>query len=139
LRPLFKISLVLLVAAAMVGCANSKMETVAADPPPAPVKTGVPADHPDMTEQETYIPCSECHREETPDVVDQWWNSGHGIATVKCYQCHGTFEEMMLVPAEDTCMVCHEEQMTKLNDSMTCWQCHPAHGFTGHPSERGEG
>ena len=71
--------------------------------------------------------------------MDQWYNSGHGIATVKCYQCHGTYEDMMRVPAQSNCMACHEEQMKNEGDNLSCWQCHPAHSFTGHNSERGEG
>ncbi len=139
MKPILKIAFLLVLAAAFFGCANQETQIAPAAPIPPPVTTGILADHPDMTEQETYIPCSECHREETPEIVDQWWNSGHGIGSVKCYQCHGTYEEMMRVPPESACMVCHEEQMKNLGGDLTCWQCHPAHGFTGHQSERGEG
>lgn len=123
----------------LAGCAAQKAPAPEKVPaPPAPTM-GIPADHPEMTEQETYQPCSECHREVTPEIVDQWWNSGHGIGNVKCYQCHGTFENMMKVPAVANCMTCHEKEVSNMNGKLGCWQCHPAHGFSGHKGERGEG
>lgn len=126
----------------MAGCAAK--EAAAPSDPQVGMKAaeGIPADHPELTEQEMYIACSDCHRDETPEIVDQWWNSAHGIGSVKCYQCHGTYENMMKVPAQADCMACHEEQVTGQDGSLTCWQCHPAHSFTGHNefvAEGGEG
>ncbi len=132
--------LALLTLMALVGgCVTKSEEKAAATPPSPPPADGIPADHPDLDEQEMYTACSDCHRDETPDVYEQWWNSAHGIATVKCYQCHGTYEDMMRVPATSNCMFCHEEQTSQMDGTLTCWQCHSAHHFTGHHSERGEG
>ncbi|HEB50679.1 MAG TPA: hypothetical protein ENI89_08730 [Desulfobulbus sp.] len=76
-----------------------------------------------------YIPCSQCHREATPEVYSQWYNSAHGIAMVKCYQCHGTFETFRLTPKRDNCAVCHEKMMQKCPADRACWQCHLPHSF----------
>ncbi len=85
--------------------------------------------HPQLSEQEMYIPCSQCHREATPEVYSQWYNSAHGIAMVKCYQCHGTFETFRLTPKRDNCAVCHEKMMQKCPADRVCWQCHLPHSF----------
>jgi len=88
-----------------------------------------PASHPQLDEQEMYIPCSQCHREATPEVYSQWYNSAHGIAMVKCYQCHGTFETFRLTPDRSSCASCHEKMLRKCPADKACWQCHRPHTF----------
>ena len=85
--------------------------------------------HPEVSEQEKLTPCFECHKEATPDIEKEWYNSGHGIANVKCYQCHGTFENMKKVPSDDNCYVCHANAKNHTKPGKTCWACHPAHNF----------
>ena len=85
--------------------------------------------HPDLDEQEQYIACSDCHKNETPEVYKQWYDSNHGIAMVKCYQCHGTLETFRFTPTRDNCAVCHEEMMAKCPKDKDCWQCHAPHTF----------
>ncbi|OQY19003.1 MAG: hypothetical protein B6I36_05410 [Desulfobacteraceae bacterium 4572_35.1] len=89
------------------------------------------ADHPTLTEQEKLLPCFECHKDVTPEIYSDWYNSAHGIANVKCYQCHGTFEELTKVPAVDSCSFCHAAEMEHA-DTTPCWACHLTHKFTGH-------
>lgn len=84
--------------------------------------------HPPLSEQEMLIACQDCHAQKTPQVYQQWYQSGHGIATVKCYQCHGTFEGLQAEPSLDACAVCHSGQWAHA-EGKTCWQCHPAHAF----------
>ena len=85
--------------------------------------------HPEITEQEKLIPCSECHQAATPDVYDQWFNSLHGIGMVKCYQCHGTYENFRVEPAISACAACHEKMINKCPKDRKCWACHIPHSF----------
>jgi len=85
--------------------------------------------HPKLTEQEKYIACAQCHAEATPELHQEWFNSRHGIAMVKCYQCHGTFESFRVTPKRQDCAVCHEDMMKKCPQDKACWQCHLPHGF----------
>lgn len=85
--------------------------------------------HPDLTEQEKLIACSECHKNETPGIYDEWYQSVHGIGMVKCYQCHGTFENLAVVPDTSNCAICHSAAMEKCPTDKVCWECHTAHTF----------
>jgi hypothetical protein len=85
--------------------------------------------HPEMTEQEMLMPCSACHQNETPDIYEEWYNSGHGIGMVKCYQCHGTYENLLAVPERSTCGFCHAGALEKCPTDKPCWECHSAHIF----------
>jgi hypothetical protein len=87
------------------------------------------ATHPELTAQEKLIDCAECHKEATPELEKQWYDSGHGLAMVKCYQCHGTAEKLALTPPLETCAACHAEQINKCPQDKTCWQCHIPHSF----------
>jgi len=92
----------------------------------------VMAEHPVLTEQEKLLPCFECHKDVTPDIYDEWYNSSHGIGSVKCYQCHGTYEELTKVPAMDRCGACHAAEVSHSEQATPCWNCHLSHTFTGH-------
>ncbi|WP_319585235.1 multiheme C-type cytochrome [uncultured Desulfobulbus sp.] len=85
--------------------------------------------HPKLSEQEKYIACDQCHAENTPDLHKEWFDSRHGVAMVKCYQCHGTFETFRVTPKRQVCAVCHENMMKKCPQNKACWQCHLPHTF----------
>jgi hypothetical protein len=86
------------------------------------------AGHPPLSEQEMLVACHDCHAQATPQVSREWHQSGHGIASVKCYQCHGTFEQLKAEPSLDSCAVCHSGQWAHA-EGKKCWQCHSAHTF----------
>ena len=91
--------------------------------------------HPDLSEQEMLNDCAACHRDATPDIEKEWNDSLHGIAMVKCYQCHGTFETFVVEPARENCATCHADKMenhaNKLGKAADtpCWECHVPHSF----------
>jgi hypothetical protein len=85
--------------------------------------------HPQLSEQEMLIDCAECHRNTTPDIEKEWFDSEHGIAMVKCYQCHGTFESFMVTPTVQTCATCHADMLKKCPQDKSCWECHTPHTF----------
>lgn len=87
------------------------------------------ATHPETSEQEMLISCAECHKEATPEIEKQWYDSVHGIAMVKCYQCHGTFETFKVTPDKADCATCHVDQLTKCSQEKECWECHVPHSF----------
>ena len=87
------------------------------------------AAHPQLSEQEMLMDCADCHREATPEIEKQWFNSLHGIAMVKCYQCHGTFETFTITPTKATCGTCHTDMLEKCQKDKPCWECHAPHSF----------
>lgn len=91
--------------------------------------TGKNGKHPQITEQEKYIACDQCHAETTAELHKEWFDSHHGIAMVKCYQCHGTFETFRVTPRPQDCAACHENMMNKCPQDKACWQCHIPHTF----------
>ncbi len=60
--------------------------------------------------------CVECHRNETPGMVNDWAISAHAANDVTCSDCHGsdhsTAEDYLKadLPDEQVCAECHEEQ-----------------------------
>lgn len=93
------------------------------------------AAHPELSEQEQLIDCAQCHLEATPEVVKEWYDSVHGIAMIKCYQCHGTFDSFTVSPPRDNCGICHADKLEnhaaeqgKAADT-PCWECHVPHSF----------
>lgn len=93
-----------------------------------PAFAGKKAAHPTLSEQEKLTPCADCHKTVTPKVYNEWFESTHGVANVKCFQCHGTYEELKTVPDVNRCAVCHAEAFSHAEDKV-CWSCHKAHGF----------
>lgn len=85
--------------------------------------------HPELQEQERYIACDTCHQENTPELYQEWYDSRHGLAMVKCYQCHGTFETFRITPRRQDCAACHENMLKKCPQDKACWQCHIPHTF----------
>ncbi len=85
--------------------------------------------HPQLSEQEMLQDCADCHRQATPAIEKEWFNSLHGIAMVKCYQCHGTFETFAVSPSKETCGTCHTDMLVKCAQDKPCWDCHAPHTF----------
>lgn len=90
--------------------------------------SGEKVSHPELSEQEQLIDCAECHKSTTPEIEKEWYDSVHGIAMVKCYQCHGTFGEFVVTPSKDNCAVCHADMLDK-EPNTPCWECHVPHSF----------
>ena len=119
------------------GVATTNEAAVAAADAP---RVDVPAQHPELSEQDKLIACSDCHRDATPEIYQSWFDSRHGIGSVKCYQCHGGYEDMKVAPALSNCAICHADMMPKADGQTTgktaqptaCWTCHPAHTFDPH-------
>lgn len=84
--------------------------------------------HPELGEQEQYIDCADCHTEATPDVYKEWYDSVHGVAMIKCYLCHGTFESFVVSPQRDNCATCHADMLEK-EQGTPCYECHIPHSF----------
>ncbi len=85
--------------------------------------------HPELSEQEMLIDCAACHQDATPDIEKEWFDSLHGIAMVKCYQCHGTFETFKITPSKADCATCHQDMLEKCSQEKECWECHVPHSF----------
>lgn len=86
--------------------------------------------HPELSEQEMLVSCADCHKEATPEIEKEWYDSVHGIAMVKCYQCHGTFETFQVTPPQSNCETCHVAMADKKHtEDKPCWECHVPHLF----------
>ena len=86
--------------------------------------------HSTLSEQEMLIACSECHQKVTPTVYNEWYDSTHGIGQVKCYQCHGTYENLRVSPDMiQSCGACHTDKLGDHTGKQTCWECHDVHSF----------
>jgi len=90
------------------------------------------AGHPEIEEEMKLLPCSQCHKIATPKVYKEWYASTHGIGNVKCYQCHGTYENFAKVPKVSRCATCHAGHVESRTKKVACWDCHLAHRFRGH-------
>ena len=88
--------------------------------------------HPELSEQEMLIPCAQCHQEVTPMIYNEWYQSRHGLDNVKCFQCHGTYENFELKPSVGRCASCHAKEVEHSPKDKDCSVCHPAHKFSVH-------
>ena len=93
--------------------------------------------HPELSPEEKMQTCRGCHKEVTPDIYNQWYNSRHGLDNVRCFQCHGTFEDFHKTPPVSKCAACHAKEVQHINvpensPKKTCWSCHPVHTFRVH-------
>jgi hydroxylamine dehydrogenase len=72
--------------------------------------------------------CVECHRDETPGIVEQFGSSTMAVADVVCQDCHeveagypGSVEHedtyVLRSPSTAMCNECHEEQVAQFNAS----------------------
>jgi len=121
MKKLFGLNLLLAVFFLLWACAGSENGGM--------VSEAVASTHPEISEQEKLLPCFECHQEATPEIYEEWFNSLHGIGMVKCYQCHGTYENFKTEPEASDCMVCHADQIEKCPKDKKCWSCHNVHTF----------
>lgn len=92
-------------------------------------RMGRPAAHPDLDDQDKLTACLVCHEDATPDLHEEWFESRHGLANVKCYQCHGTFENLKVSPSVESCAACHTDRLDHCPGDKACWACHKAHSF----------
>ncbi len=77
--------------------------------------------------------CLECHKEETPEIYNQWTTSAHGVALVKCYVCHGDENNFTNMPDQNKCLQCHFDQVeNQVDKTKKCVDCHTMHSFTQH-------
>ena len=88
--------------------------------------------HPSLSEEEKLLPCASCHRDVTPEIYEEWYKSRHGLDNVKCFQCHGTYENFEVIPAASRCMPCHAREVSSAPQDKNCAACHPAHKFSVH-------
>ncbi|NPB09745.1 MAG: multiheme C-type cytochrome [Thermodesulfobacteria bacterium] len=109
----------------LVACQTGKASKTQAAAAPS-------AQHPELSAREKLIPCATCHREVTPEIYEEWYNSLHGLDNVKCFQCHGTYENFAVEPPIGRCAACHAREVTHAPKNKACWDCHPAHKFTVH-------
>ena len=114
----------------MVACNYAQNQQKAMAPKASSV--GKAVTHPELTEQEKLIACNQCHKDVTPEIYNEWFNSVHGIANVKCFQCHGTFEDFHVTPQMKKCEACHSREVSHSPKGRSCWYCHPSHKFTVH-------
>ena len=124
------LSVAVLLGLSLVACGTTQTAT-------APEKQAVAQEtrtavHPELSEQEKLTPCTHCHQEVTPEIYQEWYQSRHGLDNVKCFQCHGTYEDFEVVPSSSRCMPCHAQEVTHAPKDKKCVACHPAHKFSVH-------
>jgi hypothetical protein len=86
--------------------------------------------------------CYECHKKVTPRVVQNWYESKHGVALMKCFVCHGQPDgkgsiPFMVVPEpKAVCRKCHEPAMIRMEKKFDiepdCYNCHIFHQNSLH-------
>ena len=86
--------------------------------------------------------CFECHIKATPKITQEWYESKHGVALVKCFVCHGQPDGKGSVPyavdpdVDATCRKCHDPSIQKMEQKfglkLECNNCHPFHHNSLH-------
>lgn len=86
---------------------------------------------------ETFSDCVDCHSIKTPEIVDNWYESKHGVMLVKCGTCHGDPSgkgELAFSAKPDpikVCARCHgpavDRMQQKHSEIKDCVTCHPYH------------
>src|SRR3989338_1853104 len=72
--------------------------------------------------------CIDCHKGETPVIVQQWGSSKHFRANVGCYECHKAEKEdkdafehngvfISVIASPKDCSRCHEKEVGEFNSS----------------------
>ncbi len=92
-------------------------------------------DHPEIDDQ--WETCDNCHADVTPDIVDAWYASHHGINNVKCFMCHGSAgKDFVTQPGTVRCASCHndwvESMATDFMAGKSCFSCHTPHALNPH-------
>lgn len=90
-----------------------------------------------LTYPETFSDCVDCHMLKTPEIVDDWYDSKHGIMLVKCGTCHGDPSgngslSFRAKPGDDICTKCHAPAVERMKEkhsesTLSCVSCHPYH------------
>ena len=86
--------------------------------------------------------CYECHKKATPKIAQDWYESKHGVALMKCFVCHGQPDGKGSVPwsvvpdAIAVCQKCHDPAMKRMKAKYglkpDCYKCHPFHQNSLH-------
>ena len=86
--------------------------------------------------------CYTCHQKVTPRVAQNWYESKHGVALMKCFVCHGQPDGKGSIPfavvpdAATVCRKCHEPAMIRMAKKFgvdpNCYECHPFHQNSMH-------
>lgn len=86
--------------------------------------------------------CYECHKKATPRIAQDWLESKHGVALMKCFVCHGQTDGKGSVPwavvpdPKTVCRKCHEPAMKRMEAKFglepDCFKCHPFHQNSLH-------
>lgn len=86
--------------------------------------------------------CYECHKKATPKIAQDWYESKHGVALMKCFVCHGQPDGKGSVPwavVPDpiaVCQKCHDPAMKRMKEKFgvkpDCYKCHPFHQNSMH-------
>lgn len=77
--------------------------------------------------------CIECHQELSPQIIEAWQASKHGLLPTGCSTCHGEEKNFNGRPTQETCLNCHKLTYIKEpRPPQSCMACHPRHGFTQH-------
>lgn len=86
--------------------------------------------------------CYECHKKATPKIAQDWFESKHGVALLKCFVCHGQPDGKGSVPwsvvpdAASVCRKCHDPAMKRMEAKYglkpDCYKCHPFHQNSLH-------
>ena len=86
--------------------------------------------------------CYECHKKATPKIAQDWYESKHGVALLKCFVCHGQPDGKGSVPwavvpdAASVCRKCHDPAMKRMEQKYglkpDCYKCHPFHQNSLH-------
>lgn len=77
----------------------------------------VAAEPPNSEAENPSAKCIACHREETPNIVEDWRLSAHSGVDVGCADCHGDGHQSeadvgkVRIPTPETCAECHETQV----------------------------
>jgi len=86
--------------------------------------------------------CYTCHQKVTPRVAQNWYESKHGVALMKCFVCHGQPDGKGSIPfavvpdVATVCRKCHEPAMMRMTKKFgiepDCYSCHPFHQNSLH-------
>ncbi len=92
--------------------------------------------------------CYECHKKATPRIAQNWLESKHGVALMKCFVCHGQTDGKGSVPwavvpdVRTVCRKCHEPAMKRMEKNFgmepDCYKCHPFHQNSLHHAAYGK-
>jgi len=71
--------------------------------------------------------CIDCHKDETPGIVNDWKDSRHGHVGVSCLDCHQTDKNSPTATQHES-LVGTDVYISILVPPSTCAQCHPVEG-----------